>query len=85
MHTKEQICENINEIFPDIGICGINFSVDFDRINNFWVVSLKKDNPERKTTISFEDASRCMNDNLCSEIGQKVSQLRDNINNMRYS
>ena len=43
MHDKEELCKKITEIYPDLGECGINITVDFDKQKNVWVVDLKKD------------------------------------------
>ena len=46
MYQKNQICEKIKSIYPDVGKCGIDIQVDFDHNNKAWVVLLKKDNQE---------------------------------------
>jgi len=31
MYDKEQVCENIKGIYPDIGQCGIDVGVEYDQ------------------------------------------------------
>ena len=79
MYTKEQICEKIRKIYPDIGECGINLNVNFDKSNNAWAVVLKKDHHELKTFLEPEDAATCMNGRQCIGLSLQISQLKDNI------
>jgi predicted transport protein len=84
MYTKEQISEKIRRIYPDIERCSISLNVDFDRINNFWVVSVKKDNRELSAFLDDSDASACIHDNLCTGLDMQISQLRKNIKKIGY-
>ena len=48
MIEKKELCDKIQQLYPDIGECGIDLMVDFDKRQNAWVVDLKKDNHELK-------------------------------------
>jgi len=84
MYTKKQISEKIRKIYPDIEDCNIDLNVDFDRINNFWVVSLQKDKYELSAFLELEDTTKCVSDNKCSALDVQISQLRDNIRKIKY-
>ncbi len=84
MYTKNQICEKIRSIYPDIGECGIDIKTTYDRDNNAWVVNLKKDNHQLKTYLEPEDANICMEGKQCLGLGIQVFQLKDNIK-LKYS
>ena len=45
MIDKNELCEKIRSIYPDIGECGIAVQVEFDEVQKLWVVDLKKDGP----------------------------------------
>ena len=79
MYQKNQICEKIKSIYPDVGKCGIDIQVDFDHNNKAWVVLLKKDNQELKTFLEPEDADTCMENKHCIGLGWQIYQLKDNI------
>lgn len=79
MYNKDQLCEKIRKIYPDIGECGINLNVAFDRNNNAWVVTLKKGHHKLKTFLEKEDATTCMDGKQCIGLGLQISQLKDNI------
>jgi len=49
MIDKEELCQRIIALYPDIGECGIDVNVDFDEGQNAWVVDLKNDWHELKT------------------------------------
>jgi len=84
MYNKDQICEKIRKTYPDIGECGINLNVNFDKGNNAWLVSLKKDHHELKTYLEPEDAAICMDGKQCIGLGLQITQLKDNINRIKY-
>jgi len=79
MPTKEELCEKIKAVFPEIGACGINLMVDYDENNKAWVVDLKKDNHELKTFLEEVEAQECMEGKQCVSLGIQIGQLRQNI------
>ncbi len=79
MHTKEELCEKIKAVFPEIGVCGINLMVDYDKGNKAWVVDLKKDQHELKTFLEESEAQECMDGKQCVSLGLQIGQLRKNI------
>ena len=81
MYGKQELCQKIRDIYPDIGECGINVDVDFDKGTKAWVVDLKKDKHELKTYLEPEDADVCMSGKQCIGLGIQIAQLRDNIKN----
>lgn len=79
MYDKDEICQKIKDIYPDIGECGIDVTVDYDKEKNAWIVDLKKDQHELKTHLEPEDAETCMQGKQCIGLGMQIAQLRDNI------
>jgi len=79
MYTKEELCEKIKAVFPDIGACGIDVMVDYDKQNKAWVVDLKKDKHELKTFLEEPEAQECMDGKQCVSLGLQIGQLRKNI------
>ena len=79
MHTKEELCEKIKAVFPEIGACGINLMVDYDEQNKAWVVDLKKGEHELKTFLEESEAQQCMEGKQCVSLGLQIGQLRKNI------
>jgi len=83
MHSKEELCEKIRSIYPDIGECAIDVNVEWDEEKKAWVVDLKKDKHHLKTHLEPEDADSCMKGKQCVSLGLQISQLRANIENIR--
>jgi hypothetical protein len=79
MPTKEELCEKIKAVFPEIGACGINIMVDYDEMNKAWVVDLKKGGHELKTFLEETEAEQCMEGKQCVSLGLQIGQLRKNI------
>jgi hypothetical protein len=82
MIDKNQICQKIREIYPDIGECGIDVSVAYDESQKRWVVDLKKDHHELKTYLEPGDAEFCLQGKQCVSLGIEIAQLRSNIERM---
>ncbi len=79
MYNKDELCAKIKDIYPDIGECGIDVSVDYDNEKNAYIVDLKKDQHELTTHLEPEDAETCMNGKQCIGLGLQIAQLKDNI------
>lgn len=79
MFDKKELCEKIIELYPDVGTCGIDINVHYDKIQQSWVVDLKKDHFKLKTFLEDEDAALCMEGKQCVSLGLEIAQLKDNI------
>lgn len=83
MIDKNELCEKIRSIYPDIGECGIEVNVEYDENNKRWVVDLKSGDRELKTFLEDGDAEKCLNGVQCVSLGVEIAQLRGNIERMR--
>jgi hypothetical protein len=83
MVDKKALCEKIRELYPDIGECGIDIDVEFDKAQSTWVVHLKKDNRKLKTFLEEGDAEKCILGQKCVGLGIEVAQLRASIERMQ--
>lgn len=79
---KNQLCEKIRELYPDIGRCGIDIEVNYDQKEGRWVVDLKKDHHELKTFLEPGDAEFCLSGRQCVGLSIEVAQLVGNIERM---
>ncbi len=82
MHDREELCEKIKSIYPEIGQCSIDVKVDWDEVKSAWAVDLKKNEHEIKTYLEPEDADGCMEGKQCVSLGLQIAQLKDNIEKM---
>ena len=83
MIDREKLCQKIQELYPDIGECGIDVDVEYDEEQKAWVVDLKKDKYELKTFLEDNDAELCMIGKQCVSLGIEIAQLRANIERMK--
>ncbi|MCG6535737.1 MAG: hypothetical protein L7F78_13825 [Syntrophales bacterium LBB04] len=79
MHDKNELCDRVRSLYPEIGECGLDVAVDFDETRKVWVVDLKKENHELKTFLEPPDADACMEGKQCVSLGVQITQLLANI------
>lgn len=82
MISKEELCKQIRMIYPDIGACGIDVTVDYDSQQQRWTVVLRKDRKELKTFLEPGDAENCMMGRQCLGLSIEINQLKDSIDRM---
>lgn len=83
MIDKKELCDKIRTLYPDIGECGIDVAVDYDRQQKSWVVDLKKGAARLKTFLEDGDAEKCMLGEKCVGLGIEIAQLRANIDRLK--
>ena len=79
MIDRTVLCEKIRELYPDIGQCGIDIDVDYDRDQRVWVVNLKNEARQLKHHLEEADAAFCLQGRQCVGLGLEIAQLRDNV------
>jgi hypothetical protein len=82
MINKNELCDQIRTIYPDIGICGIDIDVDYDNKEQRWTVVLRKDKTELKTFLEPGDAEFCLMGKKCVGLAIEINQLKDSIERM---
>ncbi len=80
--NKNELCDKIRSLYPEIGECGIDVNVDYDDANDRWTVYLKKDKKELKTFLEPGDADLCIKGKQCVSLGIEINQLKDSIDRM---
>lgn len=80
MIDKSQLCEKIRNLYPDIGVCGIDLDASFDQAQQRWTVWLKQDRQQLKTYLEPGDAEACLMGQKCLGLSVEVAQLKGNIN-----
>jgi hypothetical protein len=77
MFDKDELCEKIKAIYPDIGECNIDLDVEYDEEQKSWVVHMKKGHKTVKHFLPDEDADACMEGKQCVGLGIEISQFKD--------
>ena len=84
MHDKQELCNKIVGMYPELGQCEIDVMVDWDKDKKAWAVDLKKDNHELKHYLEEPDAESCMEGKQCVSLGLEIAQLVKNIKGEQY-
>jgi hypothetical protein len=69
------ICDQIRSIYPEVGRCGIEVSVDFDQAKSAWIVDLEHAGTRLSTHLEPEDTQACLEGRECVTLGSKIGQL----------
>jgi len=77
MYDQNQLCQKIRSIYPDIGRCGIDLTVEYDGDQSSWVVHLKKGNHTATHFLEKADLDMCMEGIQCVSLGLEISLIRD--------
>lgn len=79
MIGKETLCDRIRSIYPEVGECGIDVDVDYDKAKSAWSVDLKSRGHRLKTYLEPEDVEACVQGKKCVSLGAQIGQLVENI------
>jgi hypothetical protein len=78
MVTKEELCKRIESIHPDIGVCGLDFEVDYDDKVRAWSVDFHQGKKHLRTFVDFDEADLCLEKEQCIPLALQIGQLRTN-------
>jgi len=84
MLDKKELCDKIQQLYPDLGECGIDLAVDYDKRQKAWIVALKKDNHKLKHFLENPDANACMKGKQCVSLGLEIAQMVKNIKGEQF-
>jgi len=60
MYDKTDICNKINDLYPEMGTCGLDLRVHWHDERKVWAVDFKKDGNEIRHYLEDKDASPCL-------------------------
>ncbi len=78
MVTQKELCERIQSIHPDIGVCGVDFDVEYDDKAKAWVVDFHQGKQHLRTFIEDNEADSCLEKDQCMSLAMQIGQLRYN-------
>lgn len=84
MHSNEELCKKISDLYPDIGECGIDITAKYNPEKKVWEIDLKKEPHELKHYLEIPDADACMEGKQCVALGLEIAQLKKNITGSQY-
>lgn len=78
MVTKQEICKKIEEVHPKMGVCGVDFDVEFDKKAKAWAVDFHQGHQHLRTFVEDEEADTCLEEDRCLSLALQIGQLRTN-------
>lgn len=78
MVTKEQLCKKIEEVIPHVGVCGVDFDVEYDETVKAWAVDMHHGQHRLRTFIEIDEADNCLEGESCIPLGMQIAQLKRN-------
>lgn len=79
MTEKNEICELIRTVYPDIGVCGIDMDADYDEKTKRWTVTLKRAGREFKKHLEPGEAELCLAGTKCLNFVMEINELKNSI------
>jgi hypothetical protein len=79
MFDKEELCQKIRELYPDVGACEIDIDAFFSTAKGTWIIELKKGDHVLRHHLEKHDAKDCMDGRQCVSLGLEIAQLKKNI------
>lgn len=84
MYTDHELCQKIQEMYPELGKCDVNIEVTHDDEQKVWIIDLKKGDQELKHYLEYPDADKCMWESKCVSLGLEIAQLKKIIDGQQY-
>ncbi len=69
------LVSKLREMNPQIGQHGLDLSLDFDRSEDEWTVTLAKGKHALKTHLARKDAEDCLSGIQCLYMGVKIGEF----------
>lgn len=78
MISKQELCQKIQSVHPDIGVCGVDFDVEYDEKAHAWSVDFHQGKQHLRTFIEDTEADDCLEKDRCLSLALQIGQLRTN-------
>ncbi len=75
---QDELCKKIEAIHPNMGVCGIDFNVDYDDKAEAWAVDYHQGRRHLRTFVDFNEADSCLEKEKCLPLALQIGQLRNN-------
>lgn len=79
LKNKDAICRKIENILPEAGTCGLDYTVEYDDKRGAWTVDLKRGDQHLRTFVEDIEAEDCLEKERCIPLGLQVGQLKRNL------
>ena len=84
MFDKQELCQKIRELYPDVGACGVDIDAFYSTAKGTWIIVLKKGDHVLRHHLEKHDANDCMDGKQCVSLGLEIAQLKKNIEEKQF-
>ncbi|MDY6824956.1 MAG: hypothetical protein SWH68_14345 [Thermodesulfobacteriota bacterium] len=75
-YTKEELCERIQYIHPDMAAHDIQVDVNWDKERNRWRVDMQKGDNRISAWLDETGADMCMENKMCAGLLAEITELK---------
>jgi hypothetical protein len=75
MVNKDELCDKISDIYPELGSCDQKLMVSWDNTNNAWAVDFEVRGEKIRHYLENSDAAACMLNSQCVGMGIEFGQF----------
>lgn len=75
MFNKNEVCQKITELNPDLGTCGADIDTYYSASKKSWLIVSKKEGHAIIHYLDKKDIKNCLNGVQCFSLGLDVAEL----------
>ena len=75
MFDKQEVCQKITELNPDLGGCGIDIDTFYSKSKRSWIIVSQKGDHDIVHYLDKKDIKKCLDDVQCFSLGLDVTPL----------
>jgi hypothetical protein len=75
MFDKNEVCQKIKELNPDLGKCDVDIETFYNSSKNSWIVVSKKGDHDIVHYLDKKDIRNCLDGVQCFSLGLDVAEL----------
>jgi hypothetical protein len=75
MLNKNEVCQKVTELNPDLGTCGIDIDTYYSAAKKSWLIVSKKGDQDIVHFLDKKDIKNCLDEVQCFSLGLDVAEL----------
>ncbi|MBW2466881.1 MAG: hypothetical protein JRF02_06220 [Deltaproteobacteria bacterium] len=75
MFNKNEVCQKITELNPDLGTCGVDIETYYSASKKSWIIVSKKGDHDIVHYLDKQDVKKCLDGVQCFSLGIDVAEL----------
>ena len=75
MFNKEEVCQKVKELNPDLGVCDVDIETHYSTAKKSWIIVSKKGDHDIVHYLDKKDIKNCLDGVQCFSLGIDVAEL----------